>query len=135
MATELPKRLRVLCIDDEPAVLEGISALLQRWGAEVGQARSIAEAQALGDGPWDVVLADHELGGEVTGLDYLIAGRNARTVYALVTAKSDDHTLARAAEHGVEVIRKPIAPASLRAFLTRASYAAGVDGSASGPVS
>jgi DNA-binding response OmpR family regulator len=113
------RKLRVLCLDDEPSVLEALSILLRRWGVEVGAATTIREAEALA-GRWDVLLADYQLGQEETGLDFLEAHRKDGAVMALLTANSSDQVLARAAELGADVIRKPLSPASLRAFLTSA---------------
>jgi CheY-like chemotaxis protein/anti-sigma regulatory factor (Ser/Thr protein kinase) len=118
----LPRKLRVLCLDDELEVLEGLKALLTRWGVVVGAAASIEAALQL-TGRWDVVLADFQLGAGQTGLDFLETYRGRSGALALITANVSDVVVARAAELGVEVIRKPLSPAALRAFLTRAAYA------------
>lgn len=120
----LPRDLHVLCIDDEPAVLDALTALLRRWNVRVSAAHSLGEVKAL-TGPWDVVLADHQLGPGPTGLDFLATLSGTGAVLALVTAKSDEAVAARAAELGVEVFRKPLSPAPLRAFLTRAAAYSG----------
>jgi Na+/proline symporter/nitrogen-specific signal transduction histidine kinase len=121
----LPRDLHVLCIDDEPAVLDALSTLLRRWNVRVSAAHSLDEVKDL-HGPWDVVLADYQLGPGPTGLDFLTTLRGKGAILALVTAKSDDRLMARAADLGVEVFRKPLSPAPLRAFLTRAAaYPAG----------
>ena len=120
----LPRDLHVLCIDDEPAILEALSALLRRWGVRVSAANSLEEIRAL-SGPWDVVLADYQLGRGPTGLEFLAMQRGKGAVLALVTAKPDESVALRAAELGIEVFRKPLPPATLRAFLTRvAAYPA-----------
>jgi CheY-like chemotaxis protein len=120
----LPRDLHVLCIDDEPAVLDALSALLSRWGVKVSAANSLEEVGAL-NGPWDVVLADHQLGRGATGLEFLAMQRGKGAILALVTAKPDESVAQRAAELGIEVFRKPLSPATLRAFLTRvAAYPA-----------
>ncbi len=121
---DLPGNLHVLCIDDEPAVLDALTALLRRWNVRVSAAHSLREIEAL-SGPWDVVLADHQLGPGPTGLDFLATLSGTGAVLALVTAKSDEAVAARAAELGVEVFRKPLSPAPLRAFLTRAAAYSG----------
>jgi len=120
----LPRDLHVLCIDDEPAVLDALSALLRRWGVKVSAANSLEELGAL-NGPWDVVLADHQLGPGPTGLEFLATQNGEGAVLALVTAKPDESVAVCAAELGIEVFRKPLSPATLRAFLTRvAAYPA-----------
>lgn len=130
--TALPGDLHVLCIDDEPAVLDALTALLRRWNARVSAANSLEEVAEL-EGPWDVVLADHQLGPGPTGLDFLATLSGSGAVLALVTAKSDEAIVARAAKLGVEVFRKPLSPAPLRAFLTRAAaYSVETESAAAG---
>ncbi len=122
--TALSRNLRVLCIDDEPAVLDALTALLRRWAVRVDAANSLDEVGAL-SGPWDVILADYQLGPGSTGLEFLATQVGKGAVLALVTAKPDESVAVRAAELGIEVFRKPLAPATLRAFLTRvAAYPA-----------
>lgn len=121
-ALGLPRKLRVLCVEDEPTVLDALKVLLSRWGAEIGAATSIAEAEAL-TGKWDVILADYQLGSGHNGLDFLETRRGSGAVLALITANTSDHVTARAARIGADVIRKPLSPASLRAFLTSAAHA------------
>lgn len=116
------RTLRVLCVDDEPQVLEGLKSLLQRWELEVGTASSAEEASKQGF-EWDVVLADYQLGPGANGLDFLTAFKRRGAVIALVTANTSDAVISRAGEIGAEIIRKPVSPASLRAFLSHAAYA------------
>lgn len=120
----LARPLRVLCIDDEPAVLEGAVSLMDRWGVVVGSAASADEARQM-VGPWDVILADYQLGTAENGLDYLRSMKGSGAVLALITANSTDRVLVEASEDEIEVIRKPLAPASLRAFLARAAASGG----------
>lgn len=61
--------LRVLCVDDEPDVLIGTKALIERWGGQVTAATS-AEDVTEKEASWDVVIADYHMGGE-SGLTLL----------------------------------------------------------------
>ncbi|HUO95873.1 MAG TPA: PAS domain-containing hybrid sensor histidine kinase/response regulator [Steroidobacteraceae bacterium] len=114
--------LVVLCVDNEPAILDGMEALLSRWGIEVLKARDAAEAQAChAQGGVDIVLADYHLGDGPDGLAMLaeLAARAPLTA-ALITADYDVALAARARALGWPVLRKPVKPAALRAFLTAA---------------
>ena len=112
--------ITVLCIDNEPEILAGMSALMSRWGVRVLTAVNVAEARrAMELESPDVILADHRLGDtEIDGLELLqslLQGLDAPG--ALVTA---DHTAAlaeRARALGYPVLRKPLKPAALRALL------------------
>ena len=62
LAGEPLNGLKVLAIDNEPRVLEGMRALLSRWGCAVATAHGLAEArEACELGPPDVVIADYHL--------------------------------------------------------------------------
>jgi CheY-like chemotaxis protein len=84
--------ITVLCIDNEPEILAGMSALMSRWGVRVLTAVNVAEARrAMELESPDVILADHRLGDtEIDGLELLqslLQGLDAPA--ALITA---DHT-------------------------------------------
>ncbi|PZO09834.1 MAG: hybrid sensor histidine kinase/response regulator [Lysobacteraceae bacterium] len=113
--------LRVLCLDNDREILDGMEALLGRWGVDVRVADTVAVALTLAqaDAP-DVLVADYHLHDQVDGLDALQMLRGVcgpHTPAVLVTADGSD-TLKRAARDlGIPVLTKPIRPASLRAFL------------------
>jgi len=113
--------LRVLCVDNESAILDSLEALLGRWGVAMTAASSAEVALSL-TGEWDAALIDYHLGG----LDGLALaerlGRRAGRV-ALVTADTHADLGARAARIGAAVIAKPTRPAVLKAFLASARAA------------
>lgn len=111
--------LRVLCVDNEPAILEALTALLGRWGMKPVTAPDAAAALDLA-GPFDAALIDLHLGGGADGLS-LVAGLRARglTHIALITADADETVPARAAAAGAALMSKPVKPAALKAFLSR----------------
>ncbi len=113
----------VLCIDNEARVREAMQALLSGWGCRVVTAASEAEARAeiarAGRLP-DLILADLHLDEGPDGLEVVEALRLAwgRAVpAALVTADRDPMLRLRARARQVELLHKPVKPASLRALL------------------
>jgi CheY-like chemotaxis protein/two-component sensor histidine kinase len=121
----------VICLDNEAQVREAMAALLGGWGCNVATAASQAEAldavARAGRLP-DLVLADLHLDEGANGLDVVAAlrqawGRNVQA--ALVTADRDPTLRARARARQVELLHKPVKPASLRALLRLRSAAAG----------
>jgi len=110
--------LRVLCVDNEPAILDALTALLDRWGAQAVTARSVAEARAA-DGPFDAALVDLHLGDDepdgLAAVDVLRA-QGVRRI-ALVTADTRDGLKEKAAAAGAVLLPKPVKPAALKAFL------------------
>ncbi|WP_029029954.1 PAS domain-containing hybrid sensor histidine kinase/response regulator [Salinarimonas rosea] len=115
--------LRVLAIDNEPAILEGMRTLLGGWGCRVGTAASLKEAmERLRDEPAgpDVVIADYHL-DEGTGIEAIAALRwkLGDLPAILLTADRTLPVRDEAAEKHIHVLNKPLKPAALRALLAR----------------
>jgi signal transduction histidine kinase len=115
--------VRVLVIDDERTILEGLQVVLANWGAEVLAAQTRSEALALADSwdrPPDVVVSDLLLQGGDNGLDVLAAlerhprGIGAATARLLVTGETKPDRLREVASAGVAVLYKPVSPRVLR---------------------
>jgi PAS domain S-box-containing protein len=115
--------LRVLCIEDDPAILDGMRELLGRWEIEVLCATTPAEAIAVAASQdIDIVLADFHLQDEPSGLDVLNTlvrcGPSRRSrAGALVTADAGEEVSQQARALGFEVLRKPVRPGALRALI------------------
>ncbi|GER18909.1 ATP-binding response regulator [Variovorax boronicumulans] len=115
--------LRILVIDDERTILEGLSVVLSNWGATVLAAQTRAEALALADHwdtPPDVVVSDLLLQGGDNGLDVIAAlerhpnGIGAGTARLLVTGETKPDRLREVAAAGIAVLYKPVSPRVLR---------------------
>ena len=114
----VPRGSRILYVENDAAVLQSMKGLLTKWDLEFSAAASLTEALAL-KGDWDVVLADYHLEADGNGLDILKALRGRAKVFALVTAAPTDEIIDDSAMLDIEVIRKPVSPIFLRAFLAR----------------
>ena len=112
----------IICIENDPAILDGMRTLLKAWDAEVV---AVADPDAA-------VVAIEEVNRPVTGLlvDYhldrgngIAAIRDIRRRFGeaipaiLITADRSPHVRAAAREENVAVLNKPVKPASLRALL------------------
>ena len=114
--------LRVLCIDNEPKILDGMTTLLSGWGCIVGTARDYQSALINAEGGADVIIADYHLDDQQNGLDLILqvrteTGSNLPAV--LITADQSSGLRDRAAQEDVHLLRKPLKPAALRALLVR----------------
>lgn len=109
------KGLRVLCVDNEPTVLRGLRAVLERLGAQVFTARDGDEALAH-TGHFDLALVDYHL-DQGDGLSLQQRLRAQVTRFVIVTADSSEAVTRRAAATGVELVRKPIRPEVLHELL------------------
>jgi signal transduction histidine kinase/Na+/proline symporter/CheY-like chemotaxis protein len=114
----------VVCIDNEPRILDGMAALVSGWGCRVVTAGGRAEAEAAlardRAGP-DVILADYHLddGDGIEAAEALRARFGADIPAVLITADRSPAVRAAAAAHGITVLTKPIKPAALRALLAQ----------------
>jgi Na+/proline symporter/signal transduction histidine kinase len=112
--------LRVLSVDNDREILEGMRTLLQRWGVTVLVAATVDEALALLAQQPDVALVDYHLHDRLDGLgviDALRAESGRHLPAALLTGDGSDALKLAAREHGCTVLTKPVKPASMRAFL------------------
>ena len=116
--------LRVLCVDNDQEILDGMRALLGRWKVQVIAASTVDMAlEKLAEQP-DVVLVDYHLHDRMDGLATLLALNKAAgrpLPGALLTADGRDELKRLARQRGYRVLTKPVKPASLRAFLTACS--------------
>jgi PAS domain S-box-containing protein len=113
--------LRVLCVDNDGAILDGMEALLGQWGVQVLKARNSAEATMLCEQSGvDTVLADYHLGDGVDGIDLLhrlCRSRIPTLSAALISADHDADLILAARNAGFPLLHKPLRPAALRALL------------------
>ena len=119
----LPHALHVLCLDNDPSILDGMLALLTRWGVSCAIARNVEEAaQAAALRHPDLILADFHLDDEIDGLaalDHLRDICRPPPPGALITADASPELKTRARDLGYALLRKPVKPAALRALIAQ----------------
>ncbi|WP_426687733.1 hybrid sensor histidine kinase/response regulator [Rhodanobacter ginsengiterrae] len=117
--TQLP--LTVLCLDNDATILEGMRALLGRWGIDCRSAIDVAQARTeLAGGSIDLILADYHLADNVDGLQALQQLRDSvgrMPPAAIITADGSSDLKQRARALGYPLLHKPVKPAALRALL------------------
>jgi len=115
--------LKILAIDNEPRVLEGMRMLLKRWGCVVATAHGLPEARtALVEfGAPDVIVADYHLdqGDGVAAIRALREEFGYHFPAVLATADRSPEVRDQAAREDIVILHKPLKPAPLRAQLTR----------------
>jgi signal transduction histidine kinase/CheY-like chemotaxis protein len=122
--------LRVMVVDDEIGIREGMRTLLEQWGCAVVLAGSedeaVAAARQSGFIP-EVVIADFRLRDGRTGAQAIqrLERELGVTMPALiVTGDTAAERLREARTSGYQLVHKPVQPAMLRAFLRNARHAA-----------
>jgi len=114
----------VLCLDNEPAILEGMEALLDSWGCHVLKASDLATAIAAVQAsphPPDGLLVDYHL-DQGNGIDAVVALRGtfgADLPAILITADRSPAVRLAARRANIQVLNKPVKPAALRALLAQ----------------
>jgi Na+/proline symporter/signal transduction histidine kinase len=115
----------VLCIDNEPAILDGMRTLLTGWGCTVLTAANVQEAQRAlrsSKATPDVIIADYHLDNDEDGIEAITTLRwklGPDTPAILLTADRSLAVRDSAAEKGIHVLNKPLKPAALRALIAQ----------------
>jgi Na+/proline symporter/signal transduction histidine kinase len=114
----------VLCIDNEPQILDGMKALLGGWGCQVLQASDQESAMAAVEQtprPLSGLLVDYHL-DRANGVDVIVAMRahlGPDLPAILITADRTPRVREEARLHNIPVLHKPVKPAALRALLAQ----------------
>ncbi|MGN6461477.1 MAG: hybrid sensor histidine kinase/response regulator, partial [Pseudolabrys sp.] len=113
-----------VCIDNEPAILDGMEALLGGWGCRVIKAADAATALQI--------IEQDKLRPNGLLVDYHLDRSNGIAAIArlrqqlgedlpaiLITADRSPRVRDEARTHGIQVLNKPLRPAALRALLAQ----------------
>lgn len=112
----------VVVIDNDPAILSGMEALLENWGLEVVAARDPYDpgvAAALARQP-AMIIVDYQLDDGLTGdlaIGMMRAMAGCDIPAMVITADRAEETKGLLANLSLPVLHKPVKPAQLRALL------------------
>lgn len=110
--------LKVLCLDNDATILQGMQLLLDKWGCQLFLAQTPAQAQQiLSQESIQVLLIDQHLDADIEGLEFLLQYNTSNLPAALITADSNPDLPQIVKKHGIVLLKKPLKPAALRAFL------------------
>ena len=114
----------VLCVDNEPKILDGMETLLGGWGCRVLKAAdlksalaAVADAKAVPNG----LLIDYHLdaGNGIEAIGALRWRFGAELPAILITADRSPHVRDDARARDIQVLNKPLKPAALRALIAQ----------------
>lgn len=115
---------KILLIENDPSSSLAMAALLENWGCDVAATVSAADAlerlSALGGAP-DVIIADLHLDHGMSGLaavEEIWRQLRARVPAMIVTADYSEKAAKEASLYDLEVLKKPVKPAEMRALLS-----------------
>ena len=113
------KAYKVLCLDNDETILEGMNTLLTKWGYQVFKATEPEQAaEIIQSENIQVWLVDQHLNDNKIGLDFILEHRQENVPVALITADSDPELPQRLKELNIILLKKPLKPASLRSWLS-----------------
>jgi len=118
------KDLVVLCVDNEPDILEAMNLLLDHWGCRsvmLAESQAQAAQQVLTHGAPDFVLVDYHLDEQAHGLNVMqhldnLLGTQLAAIVITADRSAELEAMVRASGYGL--LRKPIRPAALRALMS-----------------
>jgi signal transduction histidine kinase len=128
--------LRVLVVDDEPGMRTGAARVLERFVIRLpetgGQVRFEVDSTDSGEEALakiastgaDIVLLDHKLNGELSGLDVLarLAEDSAEVLTVMITAYATLETAVAATKKGAfDFLAKPFTPDELKSTVHKAA--------------
>ncbi len=123
-STAMLQRLQVLCVDNEPAILEATESLLDAIGCRAMTAPDARSAlEIIRSETIDAALVDYRLDSDTTGIEILqwIRDAHPQAILALVTADPQGQAFPLLKDLGVTVLAKPLAPEALVALLQAGS--------------
>ena len=117
---------RIVVVEDEPTVREGLTVLLESWGAQVDAFDDLAQvAQWSGDSARlrpDLLIVDYRLPARRTGIDALrvLRARWPQSVLPaiVITGSSLGGHESEAQKDDFHLLIKPVAPTKLRAMIS-----------------
>ena len=121
---QIPADALVLLVDDESAILRGMTELFDNWNIDLVTAHSATEAEhwigSVGRLP-DVIVSDYRLPDDRDGIEVILQLRRrfGHDIPAIViTGDTAPDTILRISQAGFPLLHKPLRPAKLRALLT-----------------
>jgi signal transduction histidine kinase/ActR/RegA family two-component response regulator len=124
-AADLARGKRVMVIDDDVLVLDGMRGILQSWGCRVHTATSGAAALASvadGSAQPDLIISDLRLADGETGIeviDRLREALGAPVPAFVISGDTAPERLREASAGGYHLLQKPVSPMTLRTTLNR----------------
>ncbi|MYM64864.1 NahK/ErcS family hybrid sensor histidine kinase/response regulator [Pseudomaricurvus sp. HS19] len=115
---------RILVVDNDKAICQGMSVVLESWGCEVVTAQTLEELRSrrnlLTPAP-DVLILDYHLDDDDTGLqaEAIVRRKLKRPVPSLfITANYNNELRQQVKEMGFRLINKPVKPLKLKSVLS-----------------
>ncbi|GGX65564.1 hybrid sensor histidine kinase/response regulator [Saccharospirillum salsuginis] len=115
---------RILCVDNEQQIIEGMHSLLAEWGFQVDTAADKDGAEAcVARAMPDLIIMDYHLDQGLTGLSLLKEWQQTwlrHTPVIVITADYTDEVRLAIEKRGFRLLKKPVRPLQLRSLVDAA---------------
>lgn len=114
---------RVLVIDDEALVRQGMRKILEEWECQVVEAESIDQAlsQLNNECAVDIIMTDYRLRENTTGIEAIEAVQahcKTEIPAIILTGDTDPKRLKEAKTSGYRLLHKPVSSAKMRSLMS-----------------
>jgi len=116
--------MRIIIIDDEPEILQGMKLVVESWGCDYCLAENIHQVEDIlcnkGVVP-DLIISDYTLSESMTGdkIIQLIREKTKKVIPAIIiTGETDENLLNDIRNLGFNVLLKPVKPVKLRSLIS-----------------
>jgi PAS domain S-box-containing protein len=115
---------RILCVDNEQMIIDGMESLMSEWGYDVDVALDEEAANILVDQHKpDLVIIDYHLNNSQTGLNVLSSWQESwlkETPVIVITADYTDDVRLATKTSGFNLLKKPVRPLQLKGLIEQA---------------
>lgn len=116
--------MRILIVDDEPEILQGMELVFESWGCNYCLAENMRQVEDIIDrkdvAP-DLIISDYTLSESMTGdkVIQFVREKTKKTIPAIIiTGESDENLLNDIRNLGFNVLPKPVKPVKLRSLIS-----------------
>lgn len=115
---------KILCVDNDADILQGMKTLLEPWGGEVKLALNLEQALAVFEVDWqpEVIFSDYHLDDGKLGLDVLAqcqAVSQTPFIGVIISANRSESVKEKVAGLGYRFLPKPVKPLKIRSLLSK----------------
>lgn len=119
-----PHGQRILCVDNEQMIIDGMQSLIGEWGYQVDVALDQQQASKLIEqNKPDLVIIDYHLNDQQTGLNVVADWKQswlAQTPVIVITADYTEEVRLATQTSGYRLLKKPVRPMQLKALIEQA---------------
>jgi PAS domain S-box-containing protein len=118
------KAYRILCVDNEQLIIDGMESLIGEWGYDVDVALDEEAANELiSENQPDLIIIDYHLNNDQTGLNVVSSWQESwlkDTPVIVITADYTDEVRLATKSSGFNLLKKPVRPMQLKGLIEQA---------------